>query len=96
VIGRRTLKSRWKARLFTIGVVTATVKLTMFALYEDMHEDGSRLTTASTSDSTPVMIAAITAGSIKHDPSHWNETARPYSSVLAGEGVRCSSDAIAG
>jgi hypothetical protein len=41
VNGRRSLKSRWKARLFTTGVVTATVEVTLFALYEDMHEDGS-------------------------------------------------------
>ena len=37
---RPSLRTRWKAKVYTTGLVSATVKVTLFALAEDMWEDG--------------------------------------------------------
>jgi hypothetical protein len=38
--GRRTLRSRWRAKVFTTGLVSAEVKVTLLALSDEMAENG--------------------------------------------------------
>lgn len=38
--GRRSLKSRWKAKVFMTGLVSAEVKVTLLALADEMAENG--------------------------------------------------------